>query len=217
MTGGYDVEKRKEALALYVKSQGTEKLSSLSRKTGVHRDTLRKWKKSDEWEARLAETRQSANKKVVEKMADQLSDEIAKHFKIDFEHLDILDKMLFLQLIERDEHGQPVRGPDGLLRPNSKTGPADLKRLAGARHQISTTRRMILGLPTEHQQVDQNISGEVKNTGTISVDLDVANKQLAGWIKQGKADQIAAFQKMAEAYEGLFFGDAQEDDSESRG
>ena len=201
----HDAATRREALSRYVKSQGVETLSAMGRALGVNRETLRKWKKEDEWDARLAETRQSASKKAVEKMADELSDQIAKHFKVDSEHLDVLDKMLFLHLIERDANGQPVRGPDGLLRPNSKTTPAELKRLASARHQITVTRRMILGLPTEHQQVDQNVKGKV------AVESQGANRLLSELIQRGDADRVAAFQKMAEAYEELLFGDEEQE------
>ena len=106
----YSEEKREQAFHLFIQSRGNESLSSIARKLGVHRKTVAKWKEKDGWDAKLSETCQMTAKKTAEKISEALSEQMANHFRVDSEHLDILDKILFLQLIERDENGQPVRG-----------------------------------------------------------------------------------------------------------
>ncbi len=106
----YSADKRDHALRIFIESRGNESLSSIARKLGVHRKTVAKWKEKDGWDAKLSETCQMTAKKTAEKISEALSEQMANHFRVDSEHLDILDKILFLQLIERDENGQPVRG-----------------------------------------------------------------------------------------------------------
>lgn len=163
-------DKRNEALAIYVSSRGVESLSSIAKTLGIARNTLSKWRQDDNWDAKLAETEQQATAKAIEVMSDQLANEISKHFKIDSEHLDVLDKILFWHLIAKDKRGLPLRNEQGMLMPATKFDSAaimSLYRLAACRNQISTTRRMILGLPTGQVKVDQSVTGKIENETTI--------------------------------------------------
>ena len=203
---GTQFEKRIQAEKAYLESYGDVNFSEMARRLGVHRQTISRWKQAGDWDRKLAAMQQSVAEKTIEKISDKISDQIEKNFRVDSEHLDILDKILFLQLIERDDQGNPIRGADGLLRPNSKLSPIELQRVANTRHQISTTRRMILGLPTSYDKVDQNVKGSIETKSTVTATINETNQFIAELIQSGDADRLAALQEADRQLELAMFG-----------
>ncbi len=166
----------------------------LAKKVGVHRNTIKKWKTEGNWDALVAQTQQSVDKK----LTDAAADKIAKHaddiFNEIFTNLKLLSLATRKKILVEDEKGRPVLGPDGQPKINPNLSAASIRSLFGSMEAYQKMVRLHVGQSTENNRV----TGEV---ATTSCRDDVFDQRVEEIMQSGDAAAQADLAELMKNYQ----------------
>lgn len=149
-----------KALKKYLASNGEITLTALGKDIGVSKNTLCKWRRKYNWDAKLAESCQLVNEQIIEHAAADRVGHVIRHFEKNEKQLAMLDDAIINKLYQRNADGEIMKDADGQPIRDPNLRPLDIQALVNSSSKIAESRTKImaaLGInPQEGQAKDSS-------------------------------------------------------------
>jgi|WetSurMetagenome_2_1015567.scaffolds.fasta_scaffold547201_1 hypothetical protein len=156
-------EAYRQAEDTFFSHRGRISYSELAKLFGVTKRTVTRWAVKHDWQKRVAELAEQVNKKVTEKLSDDLATRAVELIR---------DSMAPLQKATQIITKQLTDAPD--IDPNRPLTPSDLRALTLAQSDIVRTSRLLSGQSTENLSQRSTIEANLNHGGEDPGFLDDA-------------------------------------------
>ena len=153
-----------KAKGYYLGRMGQVSDVEMSKKFGVHRNTIKKWKDKGEWDKLVAETQQKVDLTTAKKAADFIVEQADQVYTEIFTNLRLATLVCRKKLLKHDDHDRPLVGSDGQPAVNTELSAGAVRSLCGSMAEYFKMVRLHTGQTTDNQ--GRKHSGEVKNRHT---------------------------------------------------